>query len=120
VKKILLVAVIVLLGACSGSAPEVDPSFAQKYSEFPSLPVSSSQSVELRGAMTFWFWEGEGGCYGTITDGRKIVELHAEADLCRPIEYEEGQEAVVKISYDRELKYGPGDMMVYPVVSFGK
>ncbi len=87
--------------ACSDDVTEeIDISFADKYSEFPPLPVSSSQAVELMGAMSCWFGEGDGGCYGIVADGKQSVELHSEADLCEPIEYNEGQEAVVKVVHD--------------------
>lgn len=119
-KNFLLMAIIFLIGACSDSVEEkIDTSYSEKYSKFPSLPVSGSQAVELMGAMSWWFWEGDGGCFGTITDGRQSIELHAEADLCEPIEYEEGQEAVIKVIYDPEKQYAPDGKKMYSIVSFG-
>ncbi len=97
-KTVLLIATFLLLEACSDDVTEeIDISFADKYSEFPPLPVSSSQAVELMGAMSCWFGEGDGGCYGIVADGKQSVKLHSEADLCEPIEYNEGTSRVVKV-----------------------
>ena len=120
-KKTLLMTIIILTGACSDDVvEEIDASFADEYSEFPTLPVSGSQSVELMGAMTWWFWEGDGGCFGTITDGRQSIELHAEADLCEPIEYEEGQKTVIKVIYDSQKQYASEGKKMYSIVNFIK
>lgn len=121
--KILgLIALVLLMMGCSDSdddfsSVEVDSS---NYSAFPALPTSTSETVELTGAMTWWFWEGDGGCFGTISDGRQSIELHAEADLCEPIEYEEGQEASIKITFDPSKQYSPDNQKMFSIIKFIK
>ena len=104
---------------CIDNGPEIDSSISRKYQEIKNLPASNIEKVELTGVMTWWFWEGDGGCFGTLTDGRKNIELHAEADLCEPIEYEEGAEAIVSVVYEPNKQYVSGKKM-YSIIEFVK
>ena len=69
--------------------------------------------------MSWWFWEGDGGCFGTLTDGRTSIELHSEADLCEHVEYKENAEASVKVTYDANKQYLPNKKM-YSIIRFIK
>ena len=116
-----LVAIALCITGCSDtSGVDVDASVATKFQAFPTLPTSTSQSIEVTGAMTWWFWEGDGGCFGTLTDGRQNLELHAEADLCEPIDYEEGQEATITVTFDPDKQYSPNDEKMYSIIEFIK
>jgi hypothetical protein len=102
--KVLFFSVICFLSACSDSE-FINNNPQLKYQAFPQLPTNTSEVIEITGAIQWWFWEGDGGCFGTISDGHKHIELHALADLCEPIEYDEGQTAVIKITYDPNEKF---------------
>lgn len=118
-KYIGLVLFIFSIVGCSDSSDEVDTSASSKFPEFPDLPKSTAETIEITGAMSWWFWEGDGGCFGTLTDGRKNIELHSEADLCEPIEYEEGAKASIQITYDSSKQYVSGKKM-YTITRFIK
>lgn len=119
-KNIASLVFVLSLAACTdGSSTEVNTAVKGNYEAFPTLPSSTSEVTTIKGSMEWWFWEGDGGCFGTITDGRQNVELHSEADLCEPIEYSEGEEAVLSITFDSNKQYLPNGQKLYSIVKFG-
>ncbi|WP_341708401.1 hypothetical protein [Halopseudomonas sp.] len=121
-KIVGLMVLLSLLVGCSESAEEQGSVNvgAAGGSAFPVLPMSTSDSVELTGAMTWWFWEGDAGCFGTLSDGEQSIELHAEADLCESIEYDDGQEATVRVTFDPGKQYAPDNKKMYSITDFIK
>lgn len=109
-----------LMIGCSDSSEQVNAQDAgtSRFPAFPSLPTSPSESAQLTGAMSWWFFEGDGGCFGTLSDGRQRVELHAEADLCEAVEYEEGQEASIRVTFDPDKQYAPDNAKMYSITAF--
>ena len=111
--------------ACSDSGgdeidqnSEINDSLKSQYQAFPTLPTAIDNQVVLIGAMTWWFWEGDGGCFAVISDGRQNVELHSEAERCELIEYDENQRAKVAVIYDADKQYATGGSAMYSVVEF--
>lgn len=118
-KKMVAIVYALILCGCTDSPEDLDASASQKYPEFPSLPTSRSESIHVTDSMSWWFWEGDGGCFGTLTDGRSTIELHAEAELCESIDYKEGAEAAIEIVYDPSKQYVP-DKKTYAITRFIK
>ena len=117
---ILFLMVTFFITACSEPDEEVNTSVVNKYQAFSNLPTSPGQQIKLTGAMSWWFWEGDGGCFGTLTDGRVNVELHAEADLCETIKYDDGQEAAIIITFDPNKQFLAKNKKMYSIVEFIK
>ena len=118
VKPAIYSALLTLVAACSSDNEEVNTDVVDKFNSFPNLPTSTEEKIVLEGSMEWWFWEGDGGCFSTITDGRKNVELHSEADLCVKVDYNEGQEAKIKITYDPNKQYSSDGKPMYSIVTF--
>ncbi len=116
--SVIFVGVLILaLGACSESGSEsTATSTAGKGRSFPALPTSTSESATLEGRMRFWMYEGDGGCFGTITDGTKDLELWVDVDTCGDKDYAENAPATVTVTFNPENQYGSGKM--YTIVSF--
>ncbi len=105
----------IALGGCSeNSAPTT--STETSASRFPALPTSADERVTLNGRMTFWMYEGDGGCFGSISDGVQEVELWVDVDTCGEVEYPENAPASVAVTYRSDNQYAPGTL--YTIVSF--
>ena len=105
---------VAFLSACSSSDDSSPLSSAK--SSFPSLPSSSAERVTLDGVMSFWMYEGDAGCYGTITDGAVEVNLWVDADSCGEKEFGENEAASIEVTFNPENQYGPGK--TYTITSF--
>jgi len=116
-----LLAAIVMLTACSdnsgqntvpaGSNPAASPGF-------PSLPSSADERVILNGKMTFWMYEGDAGCFGSISDGTQEVELWVDVDTCGQVEYPEDGTASLEVTFQPDMQLGQGP--VYTIVNFNQ
>ena len=117
-KRILIVTLFtILVAGCSESEnSDVAENSTASGPSFPSLPTSSSERVQLKGKMAFWMYEGDAGCYGTITDGSSEVELWIDADSCGEREYPENEDASVEVTFNSENQYGPGK--TYTITNF--
>ena len=114
-KAILLIVILLQLVACEEPAEETSiESYGQP---FPTLPTGN-KSVTVTGTVTWWFWEGAGGCFGTLSAGGKDIELYSDADLCEPIEYEEGEVATMDIVFRKENQYNPNGKTMFTVIKF--
>ena len=114
-KSVLFIPIFLQLVACEDPAKD---SNIQSYSQpFPPLPTTS-KSVTVTGTVKWWFWEGDGGCFGTLSAGGTDIELYSEADLCAPIEYEEGDVATMDIVFLKENQYHPEGKDMYTVAKF--
>ncbi len=102
------------LAACSDSADESSGTSAG--SSFPPLPTSSSERVTLTGKMSFWMYEGAGGCFGTIASGSQEVQLWIDADGCGDQDYAENEDASVEVTFKADNQYGPGE--TYTITRF--
>ena len=81
-----------------------------------SLPANPSERVNLTGEMSFWMYEGDAGCYGTLVSQGKEIQLWAGVDTCGDREYEENQRAALEITFNPDNQYGPGK--TYTITSF--
>ncbi|MCJ8314694.1 MAG: hypothetical protein HRU38_21440 [Saccharospirillaceae bacterium] len=120
-KTLTLLFFVLTLIACSSDDSEmyeVNPKFISEYDLFPVLPISTDDEVELTGAMGWWFFEGDGGCFGTISNGRQNLELHAEADLCEAVGYDQNQRAVIIVTYNSNKQYAPDNQTMYSIIKF--
>ena len=80
------------------------------------LPTSPSDKVLLNGKMTYWDWEGDAGCYGTLEQDGQEVQLWANADSCKNVSYNENQEVAIKVTFNPDEQWAPGN--TYTVISF--
>ena len=94
------------LSACSDSN-DADLKISGN-STFPPLPSNSSERVTLTGKMSFWMYEGEAGCYGTITSGSEEVNLWIDADSCGEKVFDENEQVSVEVTFSPDNQYGPG------------
>jgi hypothetical protein len=114
-KSALFIAVLLQMIACEET---VEDSSIKSYAlPFPTLPTAN-KSVTVTGTVKWWFWEGDGGCFGTLSAGGNDIELYSEADLCAPIEYEEGDVATMDIVFLKENQYHPEGKAMYTVAKF--
>ena len=112
-------AVLLVLGlaGCSDSGNEVAaPGALLSATPFPTLPASPSETVVLDGAMTFWMYEGDGGCFGTISDGVQELWLWVDVDTCGDVEYEDNEHTVVEVTFNPDNQFRPGK--TYTIVGF--
>ena len=103
-----------LLLACSDSSEQVNNSVSED--NFPPLPTNSSERVKLNGKMSFWMYEGEAGCYGTIVKGSQEVQLWIDSDGCGEREYAENENASVEVTFRSDNQYGPDK--IYTITRF--
>lgn len=116
-KNILLAFVLSILSACGSSEePSAEASPQVNTAAFPVLPADDTERVVLEGIMTFWMVEGAAGCYGSISDGVKEVQLWVNASACEKVEYAEDVKAKVEVTFNQEEQFGPGD--TYTIVNF--
>lgn len=115
-QPLLLLALMLFIAGCSDSSSDSDPSTANAAHAFPPLPTSAADPVTLSGSMSFWMYEGDGGCFGTITDGLAEVWLWVDVDTCGETDYEENQPAKVEVIFSQENQYGPEKM--YTITRF--
>ena len=94
-----------VLLACSDSSEQVTESTSEN--SFPPLPTDSSERVNLSGKMSFWMYEGEAGCYGTIVKGSQEVQLWIDSNSCGEREYAENEDASVEVTFRSDNQYGP-------------
>ena len=111
-KPILAIFLSGVLVACSDSSDQASETVSG--GSFPALPTSSSERVTLEGQMSFWMYEGDAGCYGTIVRGSREVQLWADADDCGHREYAENAFASVEVTYREDNQYGPGETYTIP------
>ena len=105
-KHILAIFLSSAIFACSDSS---DPANETGSGEsFPALPTSRSERVTLNGQMSFWMFEGEAGCYGTIVSDYQEVQLWVSADDCSDRDYGDNESASVEVTYRKDNQYGPG------------
>jgi len=120
---LMLIPILALFSCSNDDAAELaqedatHAEFQNLYAKFPILPTSD-ETTKLTGAMTWWFWEGDAGCFGTISDGRQNLNVYATADLCVTIEYAENERAVIEVVYDSEHQYSGNGLSVYTIVKF--
>jgi len=108
---------LVSLVACSGTKESNPaPTSSKSIGSFPTLPTNTTETVVLDGEMVFWMYEGSGGCFGTISDGSKEVQLWIDAEACGETEYAENEDAVLEVTFNTDNQYGPEVM--YTIVSF--
>ena len=69
------------------------------------FPISEYDEVDVRGKITYWYFDGNGGCHGFIELGGKEYALWDEDDLCNG-KYSEGQVTNIKITYKSDHQYG--------------
>lgn len=115
--SIALICSTLLLTACSeepGGVGGSEPSTAG--SELPALPTTRSERVLLEGKMSFWMYEGDAGCYGTLVRGVEEVELWADVETCAEHEYADNEPAAVVVTYRSDEQWGAGDS--YSIVEF--
>ena len=105
-KHVIAIFVFSALVACSDSSNQASETVSGD--SFPTLPTSSSERVTLEGQMSFWMFEGDAGCYGTIVKGSQEVQLWVGADTCGDREYAENEAASVEVTYKTDNQYGPG------------
>ena len=98
------------LGGCSDSSNEIIQS------GFDKLLQSSTDYVEINGTITFWMYEGDGGCFGSISKGGDEIQLWVGVDACGEHEYKEGEIATFEITFNSENQYGPGK--TYTITEF--
>jgi len=108
-KHILLISTILLFGC--------DPDIKEKKE---ALYVQEGAVVEVTGKVFGWFFEGDGGCFATLSINDKNIELWAHADLCDSIDYQEGQLAKFDITYKNENQYDSEGKTMYTIVKFYK
>jgi len=109
-KRILLtIAIAASVAACSDTEDtNSHNSSSSAGNPFPTLPSSSLESAVLEGKMTFWMYEGDAGCYGSIFDGNAEVQLWVDATTCGDTDYAENAEARVEVTFNPDNQYGPG------------
>lgn len=105
------------LAGCSDSSNEMAaPGASLSAMRFPTLPASPAETVVLDGVMTFWEYEGDGGCYGTISDGLQELWLWVDVDTCGEVNYQDNDRAIVEVTFNPDNQFGPGK--TYTIVSF--
>jgi len=108
---------LVSLVACSGtkeSNPVPTPS--KSAGSFPTLPTNTTETLVIEGEMVFWMYEGSGGCFGSLSDGSKEIQLWIDADSCGETEYAENENATVEVTFNTDNQYGTEVM--YTIVNF--
>ncbi len=116
-KRLALIVISAALSACTDESTPVAGTDSSA-GGFPALPASPDQRVTLNGKMTFWMYEGDGGCFGSISDGVQEVELWVDVDTCGQVEYPENAAASVEVTYRPDNQYAPGEL--YTIVSFNE
>lgn len=103
--------------ACSKPDAESRPESTGSSSNagFPSLPTTDAERVLIEGKMIGWFFEGDGGCFGTLKNGAQEVEVWAEADACEQKEYKENEPAAIVVTYRRSEQWAEKS---YSIVEF--
>ena len=111
---IILISMLFLV-ACSDSGDN-----ASKLSPFPEMPKDKSTLVQLTGKVDFWLFEGDAGCYGTLTDGLNKVEVYSEAIICEKVTVSEGSVITVDIIYDSQISdiVSDGEKPSYTIIAF--
>ena len=71
------------------------------------LPTGPHETITVSGKMTFWMYEGDAGCYGSLLTGGQEVELWIDADACGDTEYAENAPASVDITWREDNQWGP-------------
>ncbi|MEH6567295.1 MAG: hypothetical protein V7756_18365 [Halopseudomonas sp.] len=113
----LLTALTALTGCSDGNEAESTIPAGNNVG-FPALPAMPEERVTLNGRMTFWMYEGDGGCFGSISDGMQEVELWVDVETCDQVEYPENAPASVEVTYRPDNQYAPGKL--YTIVSFNQ
>lgn len=106
-----------VFAACSSGSDSASGEAGGGASEFPALPTSDAERVLVDGNMSNWFYEGDAGCYGTLSRGASSIELWINADACGEREYSEGASASVVVTYRETEQWMPGKKM-YTIVEF--
>ena len=104
-----------VLTACGKDSNE-EPELGATSVDTLDLPTSPSEKVLLKGKMTYWDWEGDAGCYGTFEKDGQEVQLWANADACENVEYKENQQVSIKVTFNPDEQWGPGN--TYTVTNF--
>lgn len=113
-RSIALFAVLLFITGCSdGAGPASDDSVGSNQID---LPERSSDRIKLAGEMSFWMYEGEAGCYGTLLSQGEEIQVWVDADACGEREYEENQQVTLELTFDPANQYGPG--RTYTITAF--
>ncbi len=110
----LSILLVITLAACS--EPNNPKDAVSSHASFPALPINPSETVIVSGKMVFWMYEGDGGCFGSISDGAQELQLWVDVTTCGEAEYKENESASVEITFNPKNQYGPGK--TYTIVSF--
>jgi hypothetical protein len=106
--KTLIAAVLstsLLIIACSDSTE----TSAAKLAPFPALPKAVTNSVTLSGRVVDWLFEGDAGCFGTLTDGIRNINVYSKADICEPAHVQTDLLITVTIIFDIGIQQDVGD-----------
>ncbi len=112
---VLGILLLLFLSACSESEND-DSKHSNSDKGFQSLPSNESERTIVNGRMSFWMYEGDAGCYGTLAKGISEIQLWIDADSCIDKSYSENQKASVEITFNQSNQYGPGK--TYTITAF--
>ena len=114
-RTLLAMSAALLVAACSDNGTEAAGGSAEG---FDALPTSPAETRVVAGKMTFWMYEGDGGCFGYLANGASELQLWVDVDACGETEYAENQPAEVEVTFNPENQYGPGK--TYTITRFIK
>jgi len=112
-KVLFAIMISVLISACSKKSNDTPDQGAALPAN---LPPKTGEVVTVSGNMSFWFYEGSGGCFGTLEADGAEIQLWTDVDLCGDRDYEENEKATLRIKYREDNQYGPDT--IYTVVGF--
>lgn len=116
-------AIAFYITACSqGESPDASASGegSAALQPFPPMPGGTAKSVQVTGKVTDWMFEGDGGCFGALTDDSTTIDVYSEANLCENVNAANGVILKVDIIYeaDKQHDIGDGKKPAYTIVKF--
>ena len=82
------------------------------------MDESRTSPVRLQGKVLNWFFEGDAGCYITLTDDDQQIEARAEADDCEFMKVPVNDVIDLELFYDPKQDYGDKDNPMFTVKRF--